>query len=462
MWTIVAIKNLKYLIKHSYRDYLAENDNEEGIHLGRLALLKKRYGEKVTQESFLDLTNYKENQKLKIKDKNKNYGTEFVFSAPKDWSILFHLCDENTRAKMQKEWNATLIEATKVIEENTFYRKKVKGKVIYEQAKAVEFAVFNHHTARTIDDRPDMQMHAHITTAPKVLGQDGKYYSHTHKDLPKEKSADEKKKQATLHLFDQFAQARLAKFVQEDLGLNVIRGVNDSFKIEGFTEEQRKFFSKRSEQVKDDLGENSTPAERQKAITQKRNKKDDYDLKVLRGIWQSEFKQLGMNVGKLKKGQKEQARSFNEVFKDVKFIDTKLIRIYALSESKFSKKSYEDLFNEYRNNPKLKEFSPGKFINLNHKDANNFNKNFHKGKLKNFQNINTSSRAPKPKQQGKKTAEARLHELEAEHQAKIIQLSSSKNSLSKLSEEQASFEQRKNALIEEIAREAQSTNDFSM
>ena len=65
-----------------------------------------------------------------------------------------------------------------------------------------------------------------------------------------------------------------------------------------------------------------------------------------------------------------------------------------------------------------------------------------------------SSKIDKPKQQGRQSAESKLQELEAEHQARIIELSQSKNSLSQLSNEQSSYEERKNALLNEVAKEA--------
>lgn len=455
MYSISNIKDPNYLVKHAQHEYFTENDNEKGKLLGRGSLLKNRYNKEVDKEIFYDLINFKKGEE------KKNHGTELVFSAPKDWSILVSLVDDDTRIKMLKAWDEMIKVSAKTIEENTFYRKKVKGKVIYEPAKAVEMAAFNHHTARTVEDRPDMQEHVHIVIAPKVLGQDGKYYSHTLKDLVKEKSGNDKKKQATLHYFDQVSQAYLAKFLQKELGLNVVRGVNDSFQIEGITDEQRAFFSSRSEQVKEELGKNSTPKQRQKSITKKRNKKQDYDLNELRKIWREEFKQLGMSTKRLTKGQKEQAKNFEEAFKGIKFIDTKQLKIYALSESKFSKKSYEQLFDEYRNSSMLKEFAPGKFINLKHKDSKEFSLNYAKGKINSIKNLN--KRTKNTKQTNNCSAESRLQELESEHQSKIVEISSSKNSMFKLSQEQASYEERKNALIEEIARENSSIDlDFDM
>ena len=472
MISISNVKNPDYLVKHSQHGYLSENDSETGMFLGRGSLLKKRHGKEVDREGFYDLINYKKENLIKEikndddedkkKKKKENHGTELVFSAPKDWSILFNLVDDETREKMAFAWQDMIKHTVNTIEQNTFYRKKIKGKVIYETAKAVEFAVFNHHTARTIDDRPDPQEHTHITIGPKVLGQDGKYYSHTLKDLVKEKSTDEAKKQSTLHYFDQVAQAQLAKFLQKELGLSIKRGINDSFQIEGITKEQREFFSKRSEQVKDELGDKSTPAQRQKAITQKRNKKDDYDLSVLRAEWNKEFRQLGMNRNKLNNKQKEEAKTFQQVFKDIKFIDTKQLKLYALTESKFSNKSAGQLFEEYKNDSMFKEFKPGKYINLNHKGSKDFTYNYAKGKLESFKkNVNGIKANKQSNKTNISNAKSKLDELEKQHQEKIIELSSSKNSLTKLSSELSNYEARKNELLQEIAQEEERSNSIS-
>ncbi|MGC4442016.1 hypothetical protein ABXW85_24445, partial [Streptococcus suis] len=67
---------------------------EKGMFLGRGSILKKRYGNEVDKEGFYDLINFKPEDRIKRKnkdEKNKNHGTELVFSAPKDWSILINL-----------------------------------------------------------------------------------------------------------------------------------------------------------------------------------------------------------------------------------------------------------------------------------------------------------------------------------------------------------------------------------
>lgn len=476
MMSVSSNDNPYYFLRHVQHEYFTEGDSEKGILLGGVCVANGSYGKEVDKETLLKLVNYKEQtkeerQKEKEGGKKHNNGIQFVFSPPKDWSIVLNMLDDDKREKMNKAFDGLKEEMVKTIQQNTYYRKKVKGKMTYELAQGIEVAAFTHHTARSVDDhRPDPQEHIHFLISPFVTGQDGKKYKHTLKGLIREKGTDKTKSQETLHYFDQVGQAYLAKFLKEELNLNVVRGVNDSFKVDGITDEQRKNFSKRNEKVKDDIGHDATPAERQKKITKSRNSKVDYDMKELREIWQNEMKDLELNLDTLQKGQKDNYKSFKEAFQDIRFISEKQIKMYALSESKFSKKSFERLYEEYKSSVDLMPLLNGNYLNLSHPQSIEFKKNYDKAnadkllnKLGKVQKGLSNTKENQTKSLGGvKNAETMLRELEAEHQAKIIDLTSSKGNLGKLAEEVSRFEARKNELLQQMNNELTIDYDFSM
>ena len=67
-------------------------------------------------------------------------------------------------------------------------RETKNGKTEHKLAKGSAMAVFTHHTARPVAGEVDLQLHAHCLVFPKVLGQDGKFHSHTLTDLKYEKN----------------------------------------------------------------------------------------------------------------------------------------------------------------------------------------------------------------------------------------------------------------------------------
>lgn len=460
MISYAPITNPNYLEEHSGNEYFNEGDSEKGKFYGLMSIRDGSYGKTTDKESFYKLIGY---NKDKAKDDFKTNALELTPSCPKYWSIIENRATPEERIKLDAIYEDAIADTVEAIQNNTFYRKTEKGKTKYVRAEGIKVAVYHHHTARAVADTPDCQKHSHIVIGNKCLGKDGKFYKHTLKDLINEKGSDETKLQETLHYFDQIFQSKLAKGLQRDLKLQIENDGKDNFKINGITDEMIKAFSQRSEDINKAAGENASSYAKQKVALSRRNSKVDYDLNGLREIWQEKMSSFGLErISDLPQGQIEQARDFKEVFKDVRFINEKLLKIYALSESKYSLKSSDEILKEYKESGNLKEFSKGKYVNLNFESGKDFSNKFERGM------IDKISQSPKSKidkknnkNLGKQTAEARLQELEAEHQARIIELSQSKNSLSQLSKEQASYEERKNTLINEIAKEANEI-DFEM
>ncbi|MBD8722860.1 relaxase domain-containing protein [Oxalobacteraceae sp. CFBP 13708] len=344
MISMDKINNPKYLIEHSQHEYFTENDNEKGYFTGGLARFQKLEGKEVDAKTFEKLINY-----------GKDFhGVELDPAPSKDWTVLYNRVSPKEREELQKIWNDSIKHLTKAVEQNVYYRETKNGKTEYKLAKAVCMAVFNHHTGRAVDGQIDPQEHSHIVVFPKVLGQDGKWHSHTLMDAKYEKNGHE-----TLNYLDQVFQYHLCKGLQE-LGYTVSPGTKGSFNIDGVPEEVSKTFSKRTNQINKTVGEGASYNAKKKASLQMRATKTSNDLGQLRQVWQSVMDTLGFThdqLDSMKGKQKDLDRDFKTVqaVKNKHVFSNKELRTIALSEAKFSTKTYKEKLEEFKGDSKLKD-----------------------------------------------------------------------------------------------------------
>ena len=351
MMDVNPIKDADYLIKHTKHEYYTEGDNEKGYFAGRLARFQKLDGKEVDEKNFKRLLSYGE----------ENHGVEFDPGPPKSWSILYNRASPEARAQMDEKWKKAIDKLVEKIEQNTYYRKTENGITTFVKAKAVCVAVFNHHTARGVNGEIDPQEHPHIVVFPKVLGQDGKFYSHTLLDMKYEKNGHE-----TLNYLDQAWQYELSKGLQE-LGFTTSAGVKNSFVIDGVPTEVCKHFSKRTNQMKEKVGEDASYTERKKALLHMRAPKTSNDLSELRSGWQKIMDAFGFTQDKLEeiKGkQKELGRDLATIQKDTgkNVFSEKELKTFAFAEAKFSSKTYEEKLAEFKSDKNLKSIGKGQYI----------------------------------------------------------------------------------------------------
>jgi conjugative relaxase-like TrwC/TraI family protein len=343
MISMDKINNPNYLIEHSQHEYFTENDNEKGYFTGGLAKFQKLEGKEVDPKTFEKLMNF-----------GKDFhGVELDPAPSKDWTVLYNRVGPEEREQLKKIWNDSIKHLTKAVEQNTYYRETKNGKTEYKLAKAVCMAVFNHHTGRAVEGQIDPQEHSHIVVFPKVLGQDGKWHSHTLMDAKYEKNGHE-----TLNYLDQVFQYHLCKGLQE-LGYTVSPGTRDSFKIDGVPEEVSKTFSKRTNQINEKVGEGASYNMKKKASLQMRATETSNDLGQLRRVWQSVMDTLGFThdqLDSMKGKQKDLDRDFITVQADKNkhVFSNKELRTIALSEAKLSTKTYKEKLEEFKGDSKLK------------------------------------------------------------------------------------------------------------
>lgn len=390
MINIQKINNPKYLFKHSTHEYMTEGDNEVGVFAGRGSKFLKLEGKVVEQDKF---------EYLISKGGPDNMGVEIDPGAPKDWSILYNRVSDEDRAKMDIGFTQALHDVAKAIEENTYYRKTVDGKESYHLARGVTMAIFQHHTARSVGDKGiDPHEHGHIVVFPKVMGDGGKMYSHTLFDLIHEKDG-QGNSQETLKYFDQVMQYSLAKFLTNEMGHTLSRGVADSFKIDGITDEMRKEFSKRTESIKEVAREDATYEEKKKISLKQRNTKTENDLPELRKGWQEKMSSSGLkeeDIAKMKGKQENLDRPFDEVFDKSTIISNKKLKMMALSEAKFSNKTAEEKLAEFKASKSLVKVGRNQNLNAKTSSLRKLAHDYNTHKIDAVK-AKASGKAPKPK-----------------------------------------------------------------
>lgn len=157
---------------------------------------------------------------------------------------------------------------------------------------------------------------------------------------------------------DQVFQYHLCKGLQE-LGYTVSPGTKGSFTIDGVPKEVSKTFSKRTNQINEKVGEGASYNDKKKASLQMRATKTSNDLGQLRQVWQSVMDTLGFTQDKLEaiKGkQRDLDRNLKTIQADKNkhVFSNKELKTMALSEAKFSTKTYNEKLDEFKSDSKLK------------------------------------------------------------------------------------------------------------
>ena len=373
MISIAKVNNAKYHLEHSQFDYYSEQENEKGEFRGALMKWQKLEGKEVDEKNYMKQIEH---------GGEDNKGVDLCFSPPKDWTLLYNMADDETRLKMDAIRDKAVDKIVKGIEQNTYYRETVNGETKFVLARGVGMATFNHHTSREVQDDHihqtktpltmnedgslnkdsyvDPQEHTHITVFPKVLGQDGKFHSHTLLDLKYEKGNNHE----GLRYLDQLGQHELCKGLKE-LGFNVYEiDKHGNFGIEGIDDNLRDEFSGRKKQIENAVGEDATYNEKKEVALKFRATKSDHDLASLRNVWKDKMNELGFNQDKINEMRKPENHTIKHEDKKLadlidkdKPLSNKKLKTLALSESKFTDKSYDDKLKEFKDDKKVRPIS---------------------------------------------------------------------------------------------------------
>jgi conjugative relaxase-like TrwC/TraI family protein len=165
-------------------------------------------------------------------------GWDATFSAPKSLSVFWLNATPEVRVAIEAALRAAAAESLRTIEEQVVYTRRGKGGLIRERAGLV-VAVFQHHTSRA----GDPQLHLHCLVLNLAVRSDGSTGTLASKPIFQHKMA----------VGALFRAALAAELSQ--LGIRLAqRGT--SFEVEGVPESLCQEFSKRRQQIEEDLARN--------------------------------------------------------------------------------------------------------------------------------------------------------------------------------------------------------------
>jgi conjugative relaxase-like TrwC/TraI family protein len=222
------------------------------------------------------VTHLTQNQDSKGKKKEKRYGWDLTFNAPKSVSILFALSDdEDTRQAVIKAHDlavqSAVNEARKLIVSRS--GKGGKQKIAAENLETI-FSLHRHYTSREND--PHLHTHAFLYNLA-LCTSDKKF-----------RTLETVKVYKEIKYLGAIYRATLASEISK-IGFSV-EADGESFRIAEVDRKLEQVFSQRTQQINDYLNENvDVNNKRKKATlaTRKRKKKEQENLENLRKIWQS-------------------------------------------------------------------------------------------------------------------------------------------------------------------------------
>ncbi|MCH8899722.1 MAG: relaxase domain-containing protein, partial [Acidobacteria bacterium] len=234
---------------------------------------------------------------------------DVTFSADKSVSLLWALCDEETRCQVLEAFNEATDSAFGYLESvasstrgatktplvdddgnpvlNCNGTPKVRVETWPIPTEGFVAASFTEFTSRA----DDPQLHTHVVVANKVKGTDGVWRSIDGRLLYRHQLAA-----GYLH------EAVLRREMTERLGVRWHLVHNGMADIEGFTRHQIEAFSKRRRQLEAwrvAEGLPDTPAARQVAVLATRNSKQDRSLVELEVEWRQRAEEVGLTPGRV-------------------------------------------------------------------------------------------------------------------------------------------------------------------
>lgn len=267
------------------------------------------------------------------KDKKVSWkGTDVTLSAPKDVSILYALSNEELQKQILEVHNRAVERACLLQESVAVRRTYVNKKNIYHKDINVIQSVFNHETARPVDNqRPDMQIHSHTIMNRYAVNKEGEVYSVDNHCLFQNQKLIGTVYRAELgngmrelgfgittvkeDFYDEeleidFTKEKVKKSMEKmkldedgyrDYLIYKAKTKIQSFQIIGIPKELRRNFSRRSEQIEKIAKEvgATTALDRQNITTSSKRSKVVWDKDELAKVWKDEAKAFGFTEEKI-------------------------------------------------------------------------------------------------------------------------------------------------------------------
>ena len=225
-------------------------------------------------------------------------GRDFTFSAPKSVSIAALVGGDRRIVEAHDRAVAATLAWVEKNAAETRMKDRETGRMGRVGGQKVVAATFRHDTSRNLDP----QLHTHAVLANMVRGEDGKWRSMANESL-----------YANQKLIGMLYRNELAAGLGK-LGYGIEKTHADGrFEIAGVSREEVEAFSSRRAEIEAAMearglgasADNPSIAERAALMT--RAKKRDIDRDELRGVWQRQAADIGLDPGALVAGAKERS-----------------------------------------------------------------------------------------------------------------------------------------------------------
>ena len=216
-------------------------------------------------------------------------GQDITFSAPKDVSLLGALGSKEQQEIAYQAHRQAVERTLEYIDRNNIYTREThNGETVHVAGHGIAAIAFDHQLSR---DR-DPQMHTHVVLLNQATREtDGQVRAI---DFAKTlRGADRRN-------LDQIYQSEMSRYLQEHgIRTEWARDGKD-FHIVGISDEQRKEFSQRRQEIEKNIQEKgrdiNNDRDRQQANLETRRSKGTTDFSQLRQEWQERAQSVGLDV----------------------------------------------------------------------------------------------------------------------------------------------------------------------
>lgn len=244
--------------------------------------------------------------------KSKSQFTDICFSAPKDFSLVAELDEENMEV-----YEAIQIRSVKraldKLQPKLYRRKNSKNEKEFKM-KPIHL-LYNHKTARPLADRrPDMQWHTHCPTLRMGLNQNNEWRVIDNFPMfnnQKLLGAEYRVELANGLREMGFEVIPTIEEVEEDNGRGGFKRVKvSSFKIKGITKSQRDMFSARSLEINQKSKPGATALDKYNTAQNIKRTKVQWDEKELKAIWKKDAESVGLTKDFIRRMKTHNDNSF--------------------------------------------------------------------------------------------------------------------------------------------------------
>lgn len=218
---------------------------------------------------------------------NHRAGWDLTFSAPKSISVLWSQSNSKTRADIQSAQQVAVDRTLAFIQEQAAFTRRGYDGLVQEPVTGLVIATFEHSTSR----EQDPQLHTHCLVANVAPRQDGSWGSLESRHFYQWQMAA-----------GFYYQAELAQQLRDRFQVEITRDER-AFRLSGVPRDIELHFSKRREQIKEQLHHfaSQSPAAAAVAALQSREKKDPINRAELFERWQQEGREMGFGPAEVQR-----------------------------------------------------------------------------------------------------------------------------------------------------------------